>query len=119
MSKENRKYLWLLFLVPLIAYGVYTAIRENHELAKYGRYTIGTTVSFYSSAKGGKHIWYEYEVNEIKYKGSSLYQHDAIVPDGRYYVRFSQINPNISEIYLDKPVPKHIKTAPAGGFDVH
>ena len=116
MSNSGRKYLWLIVVIPIIIYGIASGIIEDQELSKYGRYTIGTTISFYLTAKGGRNIWYEYSVGGVKYKGASPYRLDAKVPGGRYYVKFSKINPEVSEIFLDKPVPKHIKEAPESGW---
>lgn len=100
--------LYFTIVIPQINY---------HEIKLYGKYSIGTTTKKSTAAKGNDYIDYVYFFNGIKYSGYSNLNSKAIVPKGRYYVRFSYRNPEKSYIMFDKPVPISIKMAPLGGWE--
>jgi hypothetical protein len=75
----------------------------------------GTTIRFTLSTKSGRNVQYEFKVNGKSYKSFSGYGYDATVPNGRYLVKFSSKDPEINEIYLNRPVSWDIDP-PAEGW---
>ncbi|HRX94822.1 MAG TPA: hypothetical protein P5158_11915, partial [Chitinophagaceae bacterium] len=46
---------------------------KKAKLEKYSKYTIGITIRSYKNIKGGRHIKFEYEVNDEKFKNSTTW----------------------------------------------
>lgn len=104
-----------IFLLIGLTFIVYVGITTRRSLSNETRYTIGHTskiVYLYSSGRG---VRYSYIVNGVTYENTVTYSYDSKVP-GRYLVRFSVENPEISEIYQDRPVPESIIEAPSNGW---
>ena len=102
-------------MIVLLGLSLYFNIDHDNELEKYGRYTVGKTIKYTLSFKNGRQVQYEIKVNGKNYKSSSDYLYDATVPNGRYLVKFSTRDPEINEIYLDRPVSWDIDP-PADGW---
>ncbi|RFM32363.1 hypothetical protein [Chitinophaga silvisoli] len=93
---------------------VWIAIR-GYYLNKYSKYTIGHTKRIYYTGKGLQKVEYSYWVDGKEYEGSDPY-HDEVVPNGRYWIKFSSKIPDRSELLYDVIVPDNIKI-PDGGID--
>jgi len=93
--------------IALLGFSLYLNIVHEKELSKFGRYTVGTTIRF-TLSRYGRDVEYEFAVNGKKYKAFTSYGYEAEVPGGRYLVKFSSRDPEINEIYLNKPVAFYI-----------
>jgi hypothetical protein len=108
ITKRTKTIVSGTAVIALLGLSLYFNIDHDNELEKYGRYTVGTTIKFTLSFKSGRQVQYEFKVNGKKYKSSSDYLYDATVPNGRYLVKFSTRDPEINDIYLDRPVSRSI-----------
>ncbi len=114
--KKYIVYLGLL-IVPLL---LYVRFWYRTQLERYPRYTVTTTVKQIRTLKNGLKIEHFYYVNGIKYierygKDERL---NIIYPNGRYLLRFSEKNPDVSEVLWNYPVPDSIKEVPINGWNV-
>lgn len=114
---EPKRFHVIISVIILSAFSVYTIktiIEREEAFASGARFTIGYTTEFYMTTSG-RHIKYSYWVNGVEYVGSASYGYNSKVPGGRYWVKFSVKNPEISKIYQNKPVTIDIKTVPPDG----
>jgi hypothetical protein len=119
VKKEKKEKLAGIFLiVSFLIIGVAVVISEMNrsELRKKGKYTIGTTEKIFLVLKSGRKVEYKFNVQDEVYTSSSGYREGVVVPNGRYYVKFLPADPEINEIFFDKPVLGHIKKAPPEGW---
>ncbi|MCB0776330.1 MAG: hypothetical protein KDB99_08415 [Chitinophagaceae bacterium] len=92
---------------------------KKAKLEKYSKYTIGITIRSYKNIKGGRHIKFEYEVNDEKFKNSTTWpwvNNTVITNGGRYIVQYDSTNPSNSKAFFNCPVPDYIDDAPANGW---
>ena len=101
----------IIFITSLINYN-----RKIDDLNKNGRYTIGVTTEKIIGAKTNDYIKYYYYYKNTKYTGKGDLKLNAKVPNGKYFVVFSTINPYNSIIYFDQPVPDSVRSAPKEGW---
>lgn len=115
IMKKYFAYLGLLILPALLIYGFW----RKEQLKKYQKYTITTTIRQIRTLKNGLQIEHFYFVEGKKY--SHYFSKDErvniIYPGGRYLLRYSKKNPDISEVLWKYPVPDSIKNAPSNGWD--
>lgn len=122
MITENykpKRPVVIICVVTLLAFTIYvvkTVFEKQNAFAKGTRYTIGYTMEKYITTTGFS-IKYSYKVDRLEYTETTSHAYNSIVPNGRYWVKFSIEKPSISEIYQDKPVSQNVKSAPPGGFD--
>jgi hypothetical protein len=118
MEQDKKRINKKTLIVVLLLFGfmIVYSIRRSYLLSHYERYTIGTTVNTFYTVPATKHVTYTYKMNYKYYKEDDYYNFNSKVPGGRYYVRFSAKNPNVSEILQDQPVPDSIKAAPPAGW---
>ncbi|WP_187264282.1 hypothetical protein [Pontibacter beigongshangensis] len=120
LSSKQKKWILnklipgIIFFGTLIVVG-YIAWRRNNLLEEYPRYTIGTTTETYWTSASGKKLRYKYKVGGKIYTGSNHYEDKTQVP-ARYFVWFSEVDPEVARILQDKPVPDTIKVAPPDGW---
>lgn len=114
ITKRLKTIILITTSIAILGTSLYLNIDHDNELEKYGRYTVGTTIKF-TLSKHGRDVQYEFRVNGKSYKSFSDYGYDATVPNGRYLVKFSNRDPEINEIYLDRPVSWGIDP-PANGW---
>jgi hypothetical protein len=119
MKKHYNKwgvFVGFFAIIGLIVYAFIHSIWGEYTLCKHGRYTIGITSGIHYTGKGGKKQDYEYKVNHEHYNASEPYLSTQEL-GGRYYVKFSSKDPEISELLQDKLVPDSIKVAPPEGWE--
>jgi hypothetical protein len=89
---------------------------QNNDLNSKGRYTIGITVGE-SVVSRGPWIKFKFEANGSEYfsEQRSL-KYRPTINGGKYYVKYLPSNPEINEIYWDRPVPETTKDAPSEGW---
>lgn len=114
ITKRLKTIIYATASIAILGTSLYLNIDHGNELEEYGRYTVGTTIKFTLSFKSGRQVQYEFKVKGISYKSFSDYGYDATVPNGRYLVKFSTRDPEINEIYLDRPVSWGIDPPPDG-----
>ncbi|WP_282036682.1 hypothetical protein [Saccharicrinis aurantiacus] len=121
MTKEQKKNENLSFGIALIIFTVITMylMYRKHEASKEldscHRYTIGEVYNHLYMYRSGEQINCKFTYNSKEYiltkTGSDLKQ----TKGKNYLVKFNPDNPKISEILLDKVIPKHI-VAPSEGW---
>lgn len=114
-NKVNTKIL-VVFAFIVIFLIVYVSFKDYNDLKNNGRYTIGITERKKITPKSGTNVIYKYYVNETEYESFNDYYPDIVVPGGRYYVKFSNKNPENSHLLRNFPVPDSIKKAPPEGW---
>lgn len=113
VAKEDigsRKIIRVAIAIILMALAlpVFKWIQIEGSLLKSNEYTIGTTLGHCQVFAKGKGIEFEYEVDSKKYKNCNTYHPIPIgnikVPDGKYYVRYSNKYPERGRINFNKPL---------------
>jgi len=83
-------------------------IQIEGNLLSSSEYAIGTTIGPCQVFAKGKGLEFEYEVDGKKYKNCNTYHpipiENIVVPNGKYYVRFSKKYPGKGRINFNKPV---------------
>jgi hypothetical protein len=91
-----------------LAITVARRIQIEGSLLSSNEYTIGTTLGFCQVFAKGKGIEFEYEIAGKKYKNCNTYHpisiESIVVPDGKYYVRYSARFPEKGRIDFNKPI---------------
>ncbi|NJK97155.1 MAG: hypothetical protein HC905_21580 [Bacteroidales bacterium] len=122
----NKKYkTWnivrSIVLILTIFYIFYQTFVKRHlniiEINKFQKYTIAHTKSINRSAKGTDYIEFIYYIKNKKYNGDTFYENYIKVPNGRYFVKFSEKNPWKNYLLDRIPVPDSIISAPPEGWD--
>jgi hypothetical protein len=100
-----------LMVVTLIFFFVYISVQRS-KLASNGRYTIGTTI-----AQNGKFISLKFKVNGQEFVADhNRLKYSPEERDGRYFIKYLPSDPEVNEVYWDKPVPDCIGEAPPEGW---
>jgi alpha-beta hydrolase superfamily lysophospholipase len=87
------------------------------KVSKYAKYTIGITGSPFLTLKSGFLMEYDFSLNGKNYYGSAQYNQDkTIAPGGRYFVRYDSLDPSLSYLLDEFPVPDSITNAPLNGW---
>ena len=94
-------------------YGIVQCADERDYLNRYPRYTVGTTVKYYSTANG-TNVRYKYIIDGIEYTNDETDIYDPEVPGGRYLVKYSYKKPEYSKIYFQYGIPSKVETPPNG-----
>jgi len=111
--KENgnrKKVIRGVLVVALIALSipVIRRIQVEGSLLSSSEYTIGTTIGHCQVFAKGKGIEFEYELGGKKYKNCNTYHpfpiENIVVPNGKYFVRYSEKYPGKGRIDFNKPV---------------
>ncbi|MEN7548165.1 hypothetical protein AAG747_09605 [Rapidithrix thailandica] len=117
MSNRTKKYIVLgTFIVGVGGYFIFKLWAANFLPQKY---TIGTIVSVYAPAKGGRRADYIFYIHGEEHFGSYAIGSIGDTPhkkNDRYFVRYPEGYPFESIMLFDKPVPTHIKVAPPEGW---
>ena len=83
-------------------------IQVEGSLLSSSEYTIGTTIGFCQVFAKGKGIEFEYEVTGEQYRACNTYHpvsiDNIVVPNGKYFVRYSEKYPERGRINFNKPV---------------
>lgn len=98
-----------------ITYSIYLAIKNKNALDGDTRYTIGYTKDLVWETSG-RAVRYTYSFNGRNFEGIATYAYTSKVPDGRYLIKFSVKEPEVSVIYQNYPIPDEIKYAPTDGW---
>jgi hypothetical protein len=114
--KEWGKILLGIFAVIFVIYIFIHSCKRNNSLDKFPKYTIAITSKKFYTSSALEIVKYDFTYGNIVYHGEGSC-HECIIPDGRYYVKFSSDKPEFSEILQNKPVPDSIKVAPQNGWD--
>ncbi len=95
----------VLFALAII---VIERIQVEGSLLGSSEYAIGTTIGHCQVFAKGKGIEFEYEVGGKKYKNCNTFHpiaiNNIIVPNGKYYVRYSENYPEKGRIDFNKKV---------------
>ena len=98
----------LAFVFFALAVTVFRWIQVEGSLLSSKKYAIGTTVGQCQVFAKGKGIEFEYEVAGRKYKNCNTYHpisiNNIVIPDGKYYVRYSEKYPEKGRIDFNKSV---------------
>lgn len=94
---------------------------KERDRKQHIRYTIGITTGdvHYNPKSSLKTIDFIYTYRGTKYDHYGLVgwlDKSVLTGGGRYYVEFSSLNPENSEILFDRPVPSHILNPPYTGW---
>lgn len=101
-------------LLGLVAYGVVGAIVKHVQVAKNTVYTIGITTKTLR-VKGPDSVCYYFYYKGAKYEKEGGFQGEIVVPNGKYFVKFSSKDPDYV-IFTSIPVPDCIKEQPFEGW---
>lgn len=119
MNKE--KIVYIISIIVIIGFIVLAimAQHEKSEIKRHERFTIGITISIIPTARSGPKVYYKYYVNNKIFNGDTHFSRGEIliVPDGRYFVRFSSNSPEYSEMLINEPVPGNIVESPIEGWE--
>ena len=94
----------------------YFGIRDKQLLKGNVGYTIGYTTEIFYSYSSGRGVKFYYTVNNRTYHSIATYAYNSQVP-GKYLVKFSKYEPDVCEIYQDRPAPFNIVEAPQEGWN--
>ncbi len=98
----------LAILFFALAVAVFKWIQFEGSLLRSDEYAIGTTLGYCQVFLKGKAIEFEYDINGTTYKNCNTYHpvpvEDIVVPNGRYYVRYSKQFPERGRIDFNKAV---------------
>lgn len=103
-------------VVALLIYAFIDKEESQNDIEANTRYTIGLTVGHYYQYRGNKQLTYKYEVNNETYEGFTLYKNGIKSEGGRYYIAFSDANPENSKFLYNYAVPAEIDSAPVDGW---
>ncbi|MBK8501849.1 MAG: hypothetical protein IPL46_06365 [Saprospiraceae bacterium] len=96
------------FLLLISMYPVFQWIKIDGAMLVAPLYVEGRTTGMCQVFARGKGIGFEYEVSGKKYVGCDTYHpmklEDLMVPDGYYYVRYSQNYPDQGRIDFNKRI---------------
>lgn len=106
----------VIILLASLVYGIKINLNRTEAFSSGARFTVGYTTEFYLTTSG-RNIKYHYQVNGVDYVGSASYAYNSKVPNGRYWVKFSEEKPEISRIYQNKPVLIDITSVPSNGVN--
>ena len=124
--KNIDKGIALVNIIVFTAFIIFIAYKEDEfkelkkERKQHLRYTIGTTTYKTNNPRSSTRlVYYRYSYRDASYThfGSIDYFDKSVnTKGGRYYVEFSSLNPENSEILFDRPVPSHIMNPPYTGW---
>jgi len=102
----------VLLITFLIYMFVSIGIRRD-KLSAHGKYTVGITLGRHS-----KFVDFKFYVNRKEFKNNNPVQkYDPKEREGKYFVKYLPGNPEVNEIFWDKPVPECIGDPPADGWE--
>lgn len=101
MSLENTKKRILYFLTALILVSIVgNYFYRKYELKNHSRFTVCTTTDVYKPLKSSTNVRYIFTFKNKTYNGKTKLTKEIQYPGGQYFVRFSESNPNVSELVL-------------------
>ena len=104
--------LFVLSITYIFARGCIQQSRLNNS----GKFTIAHTVGSEFASRGPL-IKIKFIVKGIEYSGKKRsLKYNPIIYDGRYFIKYLPSDPEINDIYWDKPVPDSLQFAPDEGW---
>lgn len=102
----------LLVGVSIVFIFIYIG-KQRSDLSVKGKYTVGVT-----QGRQGKFITTKLVVDEREYTTNhDVLKYDPKEREGRYFMKFLPSDPEVNEIYWDKPVPDCIGNIPPKGWE--
>lgn len=114
--KKIKPFFGLILCSVFLTFTIYYMIDRHSELKDHAKYTIGTTIKIYRDGRGGRNIRYKYLYKGEYFEGTHPYREGAIVPGGKYLLKFSANKPDLSEIYFNSPMQDYSDSIPYEGW---
>ena len=107
-GKEKLKKIIVAIVFVLLSLPVMRVFDIENNLLNNAKYINGTTTGYCNVFAKGEGVEFEYEVNGRIYINCNTFhpipKDDIKVPDGKYYVRYSEKYPDIGRMNFNKPV---------------
>lgn len=110
-----KEILGIILIVLGLVFAGYLVDSEKQDLEENACYTIAYTNGSYK--RHGEKVKYSFRFNGVNYNGVSHYKIDSLrTINGRYFLKFSSVDPRNKVFMEDLPVPDSIKAAPYSGW---
>jgi hypothetical protein len=114
--KRKVEVFFKILILIIIFFGIYN-IWGMHNISKYKKYTIATTIKAFYNAAPAKVILYKFSVENIKYSATIGFHKSINVPNGRYIVAYNSRDPDHSKLLINYIIPDTLKYIPTNGWD--
>ncbi len=96
-----------VLVLIVILFLIFRGSIQQNELDRSGIMTVGTTQG-QNVVSGGVWIKYSFFVDSIEYHGASrAFEFKPEIVGGKYFLKYLPKDPNVNEIYWDKPISQY------------